>query len=272
MRPRAIPLLALSLAPLPACSSSGGDATGAVASGDAAGDVPCDPFALAPVPLSLGALLAAGRAQDGTIYAADETPSHEHHVFVSSGGALVRQRVAGEGESPDFYVFDLAAGAPTAMGVLTGPLPAGSKTFDVDTQGEKLALLAASDVATMPVQNLPGAQVLAYDAHLADGRELVVVRPQDDWTYADFRVFFGARPVLAERHLVNGGATRGSSTMIEFTADGADALATFTWVYDPDGGSGPGDATLSIGGTSYPLTLGPTDAEPAGVSFTCFAP
>ena len=42
---------------------------------------------------------------------------------------------------------------------------------------------------------------LEYNAQATDGRFLVVVRPKDEWTYEDFRVFFGPSDRVAQRHV-----------------------------------------------------------------------
>jgi hypothetical protein len=271
-----------SLASLPACSSSDSGTAGGAAAETGAGASPCSPFSPSSKPLSLGTLVAAGRGTGGVVYAVDETPTHDSHVFVSSEGGLFRQRVAGSGTSPDLDVFsiddhvppftlqiDFASGAPVAMGVLEGPLPAGSKSFVIGKDGETLTLLALADVAGLPVHNLPGAQVLEYDARLADGREMVVIRPQDDWTYGDFRVFVGTPPTLAERHVTN--VSRGNDTYIDFDLGGVPAQAIFRWAFSPDGGSGPGEATLAMAGATQTLTQLPTTAPPQGITYTCFA-
>jgi hypothetical protein len=255
-----------------------GDAAspGSISSGPAV----CDPFALSPKPISLGTIVGAGRSSAGTIYVVDDGGGVVgNHVFVSNNGVLERQRIAGSGSSPTFYVFtvtdhvppfilqiDRGPSGPTAMGVLEGPATAGKRTIVIGQDGETLTLLAAADVASMPVRNLPGTQVLEYNARTADGRAMIVVRPADDWTYQDFRVFFGTPPDLTERHVVN--VSRGNDTYITFDLDGVDATALYKYILTPDA-SGPGEATLTVGSATFALTLLPTTTTPGGMTYTC---
>jgi hypothetical protein len=237
----------------------------------------CDPFAPSPKPISLGTVVAAGKSVAGIIYVVDKV-GYDNHVFVSNGGVLERQRIAGAGSGPTFYVFSIVdhsppftlqievgpSGPPTAMGVLEGPPPSDSKTIVIGQQGEKLTLLATADVASMPVRNLLGTQVLEYNARLDDGRAMVVVRPKDDWTYADFRVFFGQPPNLSERAVQN--VSRGSDTWIVFDLDGAQATALFKSAL-----SSPGDSTLKVGAVAMVITQLSITAPPAGFTYSCLA-
>jgi hypothetical protein len=63
---------------------------------------------------------------------------------------------------------------------------------------------------------------------LADGNVMVVTRPRDDWSYADFRLFLGPMGAVAERRVGNvTGARDGGSTTITFDLDGTSAVARF---------------------------------------------
>ncbi|HEX7500072.1 MAG TPA: hypothetical protein VF524_07160, partial [Polyangia bacterium] len=155
----------------------------------------CDPFAAMPLPIALGTVIAVCESSAGLIYAVDQVDTSQR-VFVSdASGTLVRQRIAGSGTGPDFYVFDISdhdpafvlqidipAGGTMRMGVLDGTLT-DSKTFVIGQQGEELTVLPAEAVASMPVRNLPGDVVVEYAAALADGDVMVVTRPRDDWSY-----------------------------------------------------------------------------------------
>jgi hypothetical protein len=202
-------------------------------------------------------------------------------VFVSdASGTLVRQRIAGSGSGPDFYVFDvsdhdpafvlqidISTGASIRMGVFNGTLK-DSKTFVIGQQGEELTVLAAGAVATMPVRNLPGDVVVEYAAALADGDVMVVTRPRDDWSYTDFRLFLGSMGAVAEREVSSVVRARdGGSTTITFDLDGVSAVASFPVVF-ADGGFAPGPATLTVGGTTTSLTL--HGGALAGASYLCF--
>src|ERR1039458_2164202 len=84
----------------------------------------CDPFAPKPLPIALGTVIAVGQSLAGVIYAVDQVDSSQR-VFVSdASGTLVRQRIAGSGSGPDFYVFDVSDHDPAF--VLQIDTPAGA--------------------------------------------------------------------------------------------------------------------------------------------------
>jgi len=251
------------------------------------GSVSCNPFQPPTKPITLTNVLGAGRDTDGTLYVVDQPQPGGERVFVSSGTTLQRQRGAGAGtessgngvvsytftitdRTPPFMLkLETDANGPTAMGVLQDP-PLDIKTFTIGQQGSVLTLVPASQVAALPVANIPAETFVEYNATLPDGRALLVVRPSDDWTYQDFRVFFGAPDHMAERSVDQVVRYKdGGSTTINFTIDGAAAVASFPVQLSP-GGLVKGPATLTIGTTSFPLTLGPTDSQPAGESYFCF--
>ena len=239
----------------------------------------CDPFVPKPLPIALGTVIAAGQDSVGVIYAADQVDSSQR-VFVSdASGTLVRQRIAGSGSGPDFYVFDVSdhdpafvlqidmpAGGSVRMGVFNGTLK-DSKTFVIGQQGEELTVLPTGAIAGMPVRNLPGDVVLEYAATLTDGDVMVVTRPRDDWSYTDFRLFLGPIGAVVERKVDSVlRAKDGGSTTITFDLDGTSAVASFPVVF-ADGGFAAGPATLAVGGTITSLTR--QDAQPTGASYLC---
>jgi hypothetical protein len=151
------------------------------------------------------------------------------------------------------------------MGVLQNP-PLDIKTFTIGQQGSVLTLVPASQVAALLVANMPAETFIEYNATLSDGRALLVVRPRDDWTFQDFRVFFGAPDHMVERTVDQVVRYQdGGSTTINFTVDGVPAVASFpvslTGVAAPP--------TLTIGDTKYTLILGPIASPPAGYSYFC---
>ena len=256
---------------------SGGSADGGATSG-------CDPFALAHKPIALSEILGIGQDAAGVIYVMDQLDSSQR-LFVSSGGALVRQRIAGSGSEsepdgsksyevsvtdhdPNLVVqVDIDSAGNTRMGVLTGPFT--GKSIVIGQQGEELALLTAADIAAMPVHNLPGEVYLEYSASLPDAEVLVVTRPRDDWSYSDFRLFLGPLTAVTERAVIS--TTRmqdGGSTTIVFNSGESSAVAKFPVVY-ADGGFVHGQATLEMNGTTTPLTLSTT--QPAGATYICMA-
>jgi hypothetical protein len=192
---------------------------------------------------------------------------------------LVRQRIAGSGSGPDFYVFDVSdhdpafvlqidipAGGTLRMGVLNGTLK-DSKTIVIGQQGEELTVLPAGAIAGMPVRNLPGDVVVEYAAALPDGEVMVVTRPRDDWSYTDFRLFLGTMGAVTERKVSNVvRAKDGGSTTITFDLDGTSAVASFPVLF-ADGGFVPGPATLTAGPNTTSLTL--HGGAPAGAAYLC---
>lgn len=265
---------------------------GASVTSDASNATAC-PFIAAPKPITLGTILGAGKSPStGIIYLVDRVDSLER-VFVSGsdGGTpdshqvLNRQRVSGSGAGQDFLVFttngpddvltvqiDTPAGGTKRMGVVAGTLKDG-KTITIGRDGEELTLLADSAVASIPLNNLPGTVTIEYVASTADGNFILVTRPLDDWTYADFRLFYG--PVLNMDEKKVDSVTRardGGSTRIVFKPESkATATATANFpVVSVDAGFAPGPATLTMGGQDVALTrLG---APPAEAKYTCFIP
>jgi len=250
------------------------------------GSVSCNPFQPPTKPITLTNVLGAGRDTDGTLYVVDQPQPGGERVFVSSGTTLQRQSGAGAGTESSgngvvSYTFSITdhtpplmlrletdASGPTAMGVLQNPSP-DIKTFTIGQQGNVLTLVPASQLASLLVANIPAQTFIEYNATLSDGRALLVVRPSDDWTYQDFRVFFGTPDHMAEQSV--GQVIRyqdGGSTTINFTIDGLAAVASFPVQLSP-GGLVKGPSTLTIGATQFPLTLGPTDSPPTGETYFC---
>jgi hypothetical protein len=220
--------------------------------------------------------VAAGKAADGTLYVAARDPEQggEDRVFVSSGDTLYRKRVAGSGsrDTSDF-TWSFEDGATTRRLVahkqgdrVTGIALASpdQKTFfaELDTSAESLMPIDPSTLSAFKVRNLPGEITLEYVADVQDGSRIVVTRPRDDWSYDDFRVFYGGGDPLIERVVKL--VARGSFTTIEFVVDGADYKATFTSILAPAITSNldTGTAMLSI------TTLDPPTLDPSA-TFEC---
>jgi hypothetical protein len=232
------------------------------------GSVSCDPFQPTTKPITLTNVIGVGQDTDGTLYVVDQPQPGGERVFVSSGATLQRQRIAGSGIDGYSYTFSISdhiqpftlrldtnTAGPTAMGVLLGTTD--GKTFTIGQQGNVLTLVSASQIAAMPVANLPAETIVECDATIPDGRVLLVVRPRDDWTLEDLRVFFGTQGDLIERPVDHVDRLMGGDgTFVYFTIDGVAASATYP-------------LTLTIGTTSFPLTLVLTDSPPAGESYFC---
>jgi hypothetical protein len=235
----------------------------------------CDPVAAQAVPIALGDVVAAGKDADDTLYVAARDPaSSEDRVFVSSGDTLYRKRVTGSGSGgASDFTWSFEDGATTRRLVahkqgdrvtdiaLASP---DQKTFfaQLDATAEILAPIDPSTLSSFKVRNLPGEITLEYVADVQDGSRIVVTRPRDDWSYDDFRVFYGRGDQLIERVVKQVG--RGSFTIIEFVVDGADFKATFTSILAPSITSNldTGSAMFSI------TTLDPPTLEPSAM-FEC---
>ncbi|MGC4119922.1 MAG: hypothetical protein QM765_36160 [Myxococcales bacterium] len=211
------------------------------ACGEATATKTCSPLTAKEEPISLTALVAAGRHTDGTVYAVDEPSKGSYRAFVSAGGELLRRRVAGAGSesSAGLVAITLIVQEPTAfalkverptsgskrMGVLRGALD--DKTFTIGERGDVLTVEDAA-VEGLAVRNLPGGPAVEYEASTADGRRLVVIRPTDDWTYEDFRLFLGTADRMEERAIKSTVRySDGGTTEISFVLDGSIAVAHF---------------------------------------------
>lgn len=239
----------------------------------------CDPLADEPQPITLGQVLGVGRDANAVLYVIDQTPQGLDRLFISDEMTLKRQPVAGTGAGADpaggtFEIVSSGSGDAAVaveivtdamgnvmMGVVHGPLA--TKTFAIGTQGETLVVLGADALASYAVKNLPGTIDVEYFAMLADGRTMVVTRPDVDWSYTDFRVFLStnATSPLLERTVTK--VLRGSFTDVLFDLDGQQATAHFT------SSLAPGASTLTVGADSAELTVQPPGTRPAGATFLC---
>jgi len=264
--------LGFSLAFSSACTGGGGSSE-AASGGPAGSSEPkaCSPLEGVTEPIALATVIGAGRHADGTIYVVDQQES-DLRAFVSEGSALERKKVAGSGQGEDWTSVTIAdanapfslkveteAGVPKRMGVVRGELK--DKTFDVGAQGDVLELVDASAYANLAIRNIPGSVVVAYDASTSDGRRIVVTRPDVDWSYEDFRVFFGTPERMVERRVET--ASRGSSTHITFDVDGVEHDAVFASTM-----SSHTTSTLTVNGAEEGLTVNTTDPG-VGLSYFC---
>jgi hypothetical protein len=239
---------------------------------------PCDPLASAPAqPTALASLIGAGAHADGTIYVLDKA-GNDHRVFVGSGLEVGRKRVAGSSEfavtdgravtvavteaEPPFRLKVEMTSAGTRMGVLRGMTMA--RDFEVGQQGDLLAPLPAADLQALMLRDLGGAVFVEYAALVADGRRLVVIRPQDDWGYEDFRLFLGPDDGLVQRKVDSVTRARdGGTTTIRFQLEGDAAEAFFPSSLNPGE-----PATLKHGGQTFTLQI-QRGSAPAGLAFLC---
>jgi hypothetical protein len=239
----------------------------------------CDPFAAEAQTAELGTILAAGEDADGVLYVVEQPAGQgesELRVFVSEGDALSRKRVLGsgsggndftvsfeQGSTPARLVFQRSSGAVTGMALVHDR----ERSFldALGPEAERLTLVEEPEVRDRALRNLPGEIVLEHLGSVDDGdgvHTIVVTRPRDDWSYEDFRLFYGAAEQLLEREIEN--VSRGNATFIDFDVNGVTYHVVF--------GSplGPTESTLRVGAVEYQVQAewGATSV-PAGTSFEC---
>ena len=216
----------------------------------------CAPLDASEQPIELGEVIAVAEAGDGTIYVADQYDT-DYRVFVTNGAELVRAPVTGTGSltSADgetvllgFLLGDVGwrlaieiSGGSTRVALARGTV---ERSFDeVLAVGEELAVLDETAIADLTLRNLPGDMEIEYVARIETGEGLVVIRPRDDWTYDDFRLFFGEAELLIERKVESVLRARdGGSTWIRFDFHGETAEVSFP-IDEP--------ASLVAGGGTY---------------------
>lgn len=240
----------------------------------------CDPFADEPQSLALGTILAAGADANGVLYVVEQPAGgseSELRVFVSEGDALNRKRVLGSGSggSGDFSISFEAGSAPSRLvfqrraGELTGMALAHDRERSfldaLGPEAERLTLVEEREVRDRALHNLSGEIVLEHLGSVDDGsgvHTIVVTRPRDDWSYEDFRLFYGAQGRLIEREIEN--VSRGNATFIDFDVEGVTYHVVF------GSALGPTESTLRVGTVDYEVQA-EMDATsvPAGMRFEC---
>jgi hypothetical protein len=265
-----------------AACSSGSSSGGSASSG------PCNP--LVPPSTALSGVLGVGQDTQGTFYVADSPAGvTEPRVFVSAGGKLVRQHVAGSGEGGGkggiaaeyTLMFEPAGAAPSAARALLLAMqgttasqmalgPADSKSFIGGPEETPLKVVGESAVSGMPVVNLP--IVVSDVADVSDGTAIVVTAPTDMNSSADFRLFYGRPDAMQERAIVAffQDASLGGSATFKFSVGSATYTMTIDGTSDPDAGTSPTTGTLDTGTAMLAFTLRmPTPTTLSGLSFTC---
>ncbi len=238
---------------------------------------PCDPFERAR-PIELRELRGIGRDAEGVVYVVDQAESTGDRVYVSTGGALERQPFNlgshdDDGPSGEQFIYLLEAtpslvlqilvppAAPIRMGVAAGEL----RFFEIGVEGEELEILAAADIADMPVRDLDVEIFVEYIARTHDDRILLVTRPDDGWDYSDFRLYLGSEDAVEERVVFDvGRELDGGTTTIELEIDGVPATAYFPSPYHDL------PWTLTVDGAETMLEQ--LDVLPEPVAFRCLSP
>jgi hypothetical protein len=248
-----------------------------------AGPRTCDPLAAETEPATLGTVIAVGRAADGTLYVGSSlssTPSIDR-VFVSEGGALQRRSVLGSGTQggslagDSDYTASFQDGGAESRLVIKRRADAvvgvalvhdsGRSFFDALPSGAaQLEIVDAREIQGLPLKNIPGTITVEIVADAPDGSQLVLTRPTVDWSYEDFRLYYGRDGKLIERVVKN--ASRGSNTYLTFVVDGQDYDVVFANAFlSPNTSS-----TLRGNGSTQELTLAAgTPHLPEGATFTC---
>jgi hypothetical protein len=265
---------------LVACAGRSEDST---AMGDGGGGTanavsslrPCDPLAELTTSVSLEAsrVVAAGRAQDGSIYVI----YGDNRLFVGNDQNLIERIVIGSGETGTRTDLDYTDddGSPVKVELLNDGTTVqmvvargtqSSKGIDAGS-GEVLTLLESATAAQIGATTT-ATFTIDFAASLADGRSLVVVAPARDADYQQFRVFLGPSSALAQRAVSNFGSSRSGQRSATVTIDGAPADLTYLpggpSALNPNGGP----TTLSTADTTYELNEA---AVPDDASYLCFS-
>jgi len=122
-----------------------------------------------------------------------------------------------------------------------------------DDPGDEDAVVACDPLAA---EAQTGEVAVEYSGVLEDDRRVLVVRPEAEWDYEDFRVFLGPPDRLLELDV--GEVVRakdGGSTTIELSVDGEPGTLDFPVVSTDDGGFEHGPATLEQGGKRFAIEL-----------------
>lgn len=257
---------------LAACSGKSQGSSNLPGAGGAGGDSlsACDPLADATSDLKLepAHVLAAGRAQDGTVYVVYD----DLRLFVGDEQQLSERVVNGSGQSGSQTDLSYTDDDGTEVTVEVVKNAAGSQMSvargaqsgkGVDPgNGEALTALDVAFVAQVSVSSTQTFRV-DFAGSLSDGRELVVVAPDHFASYSEFRVFFGPPPALEQLVVKNFGSSQSGQRFASVVIDGKPADLTYLAggpsLINPNGGP----TTLTLGGSELTLTEGPVPTDAA---------
>lgn len=236
------------------------------------GPAMCDPLSPRAQPIALGRVLLSAVGHDDVYYLVDEVGG-DYRVFTGERRQVVRQRVTGSGEGSGWllltfeqagsvYTLAVELGAARRVALATGEV---EREFELVTAvGESLQRLPAPDADELELVNLPGEMFVEYLVD-APGRKttLAVIRPENDWGYEDFEVYYGPETALVQRAVENVSRARdGGSTIIDFLVDGASVRASFPIA---------GAASLRDDAGETPLQTR-SEEQTADLTFICRAP
>ena len=269
-----------------------GCGTSSIPGGATGQGVPCNPVAAGPItPVSV---VGVGQDTDGTLYV-----DAANGLFVSAGGALIRQHVLGTGQSgANEFIFTFASPAADA-GALQRDLlvettgstasamalgPGGARIF-LDQAGAgvtALTLVDAGTIAGLPAVNTP--DVISYVGDAANGDVVLATIPLNDDPTASsggvydggLSIFYGPPANVTERVITAFGQSLSGNGTVTFLVGNTPYVLAFGMVQQPD--AGPlGAFTLEgltpEGGSEIAVTLrSPTPTTPpADLSFTCLS-
>jgi hypothetical protein len=197
-------------------------------------------------PTELGEFVALARAADGTTYLVDRG-NHGLRVFIADDGLFVEQDVLGSGEGGDTLSLSLRSEQGQYGLYLTlGDEPSAQLLFgDVEQDpgpdaGERLELLAKSDLDDFGFEPLVSNVQVEYHSQAATGEHILVVGPERQFEAENLRVFYGKDDVLVERRLTEFSRSGSAGTHVEFLLDGVPASVLFESPSDDDAGIGDG--------------------------------
>lgn len=249
----------------------------------------CDPLEAIDQPLRLGDFIVAAKNSLETIYAAYETDddSGDYLLFVSEGDILYRKFISGSGEGRDgdnqSYLFSVVEEESDGFTLLveidaddnmTAALVRDSdyegRIDEIGGNGELLEVLDSAKVEMMEKQNLPGIVSIEYLAEVQGGKTIVVTRPEYDWSYEDFKLYYGTAKEMKQLTVLEVlRAQDGGSTWITFQIDSSTAEVAFPVNLTPDGVEWE-PATLTIDDQEYAVTRLDTDAiDLSEFTFVC---
>jgi len=229
--------------PIAACAGDDDDSSSdASQSASAARLRVCDPLRAETQPVMLGKVIAVGRDSDAVLYVLTQPDQGDYQVFVSEDDVLQRHRTLGSGSGDEMWISVSVEGDP-AFGLYV-TLDANGKTASMQRfdpagvtdknkvpEGEDLEVLSKSAIDDLELRNLPAGVAIEYFGTIEDGRDVLVVRPTDDWGYEDFRVFLGTPKNMLEREVMTVSRSKSGPTFIDLTLDGKPATLDFQISY-----------------------------------------
>lgn len=250
----------------------------------------CDPLAAGPI--TPGAIVGVGQDADGTLYV-----DAANGVFVSAGGALIRQRLLGTGQSgANEFIFTFQSPGADAGSLLRDLLvettgstasamalgPGGARVFLAQAGAgvTALTLVDPGAISGLSVVNTP--DVISYMGDVANGDVLLATVPLNGDSTASsgglydggLSIFYGPPNNVAERVVTAFSQSLSGNGSVTFLVGSTPYVLAFGMVPQPD--AGPlGVFTLEgltpQGGSEIAVTLrSPTPTTPpAELSFTC---